>query len=160
MDSFYEQLHWALKIFAENSKLHRASDCCLKFVNKTAKISKNRPFVLSISKNELRFSSLGRRVLLCDASQPVRFQVVSVRNKFFIDEGSHFLRLDLWPTWRTPAKMAGCLEGLQLPRIEWFELSEKRNAVASIVAGTLVRTVCPEKFVKFSLLIGRSRSDF
>lgn len=34
--------------------------------------------------------------------------------------------------------MAGCLEGLQLPRIEWFELTEKRNAVASILAGSLV----------------------
>ena len=35
--------------------------------------------------------------------------------------------------------MAGCLDNFTLPRFnEWFELSEKRNAVASIVAGTLV----------------------
>lgn len=34
--------------------------------------------------------------------------------------------------------MAGCLDSFQLPRIEWFEMSEKRNAVASIAAGVLV----------------------
>jgi len=33
--------------------------------------------------------------------------------------------------------MAGCLDSFQLPRIEWFEISEKRNAVASISAGVL-----------------------
>lgn len=33
--------------------------------------------------------------------------------------------------------MAGCLDGFQLPRFEWFELSEKRNAVSSIIAGAL-----------------------
>lgn len=39
---------------------------------------------------------------------------------------------------RRKSKMAGCLDGIQLPRFEWFELSEKRNAVSSIIAGALV----------------------
>lgn len=52
--------------------------------------------------------------------------------------------------------MAGCLEGLQLPRIEWFELSEKRNAVASIVAGTLVRRILFNKGVILRILSRQS----
>jgi hypothetical protein len=34
--------------------------------------------------------------------------------------------------------MAGCLENVQLPPCVWFEGDDKRNAVASIVAGVLV----------------------
>ncbi|RWS15845.1 transmembrane protein 50A-like protein [Dinothrombium tinctorium] len=33
--------------------------------------------------------------------------------------------------------MAGCLDNIQIERPEWMELGEKRNAVASIVAGSL-----------------------
>jgi hypothetical protein len=42
--------------------------------------------------------------------------------------------------------MAGCLENVQLPPCVWFEGDDKRNAVASIVAGVLVSitiiTIC------------------
>lgn len=34
--------------------------------------------------------------------------------------------------------MAGCLENVQLPPCVWFEGDDKRNAIASIVAGILV----------------------
>jgi len=36
--------------------------------------------------------------------------------------------------------MAGCLDNIQINRPEWLELGEKRNAVASIVSGTLFFT--------------------
>ncbi|KDR23699.1 transmembrane protein 50A [Zootermopsis nevadensis] len=36
--------------------------------------------------------------------------------------------------------MAGCLENLQLPPCVWFEGDDKRNAIASIVAGVLFFT--------------------
>ncbi len=34
--------------------------------------------------------------------------------------------------------MAGCLDNFQINTPEWLNLSEKRNAVASIIAGVLV----------------------
>ena len=34
--------------------------------------------------------------------------------------------------------MAGCFDNIQLQRPEWMELGEKRNAVASILSGTMV----------------------
>ncbi|CAG2183086.1 unnamed protein product, partial [Oppiella nova] len=34
--------------------------------------------------------------------------------------------------------MAGCLDNIQIRRPEWLELGEKRNAIASIAAGTAV----------------------
>ncbi|XP_064463771.1 transmembrane protein 50A-like isoform X1 [Ornithodoros turicata] len=36
--------------------------------------------------------------------------------------------------------MAGCFENIQFNRPEWMDFSEKRNAIASIVAGALVFT--------------------
>jgi hypothetical protein len=37
--------------------------------------------------------------------------------------------------------MAGCLENVQIPPCVWFEGDDKRNAIASIVAGVLVRNL-------------------
>lgn len=34
--------------------------------------------------------------------------------------------------------MAACLENIQIPSCLWFEGGDKRNAVASMIAGTLV----------------------
>lgn len=34
--------------------------------------------------------------------------------------------------------MAGCLDNIQINLPDWLELGEKRNAVSSIVAGSLV----------------------
>jgi len=36
--------------------------------------------------------------------------------------------------------MAGCLDNIQFNRLEWLEFGEKRNAVASIVSGSLFFT--------------------
>ncbi|RWS27080.1 transmembrane protein 50A-like protein [Leptotrombidium deliense] len=36
--------------------------------------------------------------------------------------------------------MAGCLDNIQIERPEWLDLGEKRNAVASIISGTLFFT--------------------
>ena len=49
--------------------------------------------------------------------------------------------------------MAGCLENVQLPPCVWFEGDDKRNAVASIVAGILVSntavTICTCPSINF-----------
>jgi len=49
--------------------------------------------------------------------------------------------------------MAGCFENVQLPPCVWFEGDDKRNAVASIVAGVLVSictgTVCTCQCISF-----------
>ena len=38
--------------------------------------------------------------------------------------------------------MAGCLDNVQLPKMEgWLEIGERRNKVASIAAGALVSFV-------------------
>lgn len=48
--------------------------------------------------------------------------------------------------------MASCLENIQIPTCLWFESGDKRNAIASMVAGTLVgkETV---KVVKFPIFL-------
>lgn len=49
--------------------------------------------------------------------------------------------------------MAGCFENVQLPPCVWFEGDDKRNAVASIIAGVLVSitsvTICTCQCVSF-----------
>jgi len=49
--------------------------------------------------------------------------------------------------------MAGCFENVQLPPCVWFEGDDKRNAVASIVAGVLVSittvTICTFQNISF-----------
>lgn len=35
--------------------------------------------------------------------------------------------------------MTSCLENIQIPSCVWFEGGEKRNALVSMLAGTLVR---------------------
>jgi len=49
--------------------------------------------------------------------------------------------------------MAGCFENVQLPPCVWFEGDDKRNAVASIVAGILVSittvTICICQCISF-----------
>lgn len=42
--------------------------------------------------------------------------------------------------------MAGCLDNIQIPTCVWFEGGDKRNALASMIAGTLV-------IRKFSIII-------
>ena len=35
--------------------------------------------------------------------------------------------------------MAGCLDTLRLPDMEWLQVGDRRNLAASIVAGAIVR---------------------
>jgi hypothetical protein len=50
--------------------------------------------------------------------------------------------------------MAGCLENVQLPPCVWFEGDDKRNAIASIVAGVLVSNLswASCQVIRFSVL--------
>ena len=52
--------------------------------------------------------------------------------------------------------MSGCFESLRLPQLEWLQVGDRRNRVAAIVAGILVRTsvskfMSPKLRVKFLL---------
>ena len=40
--------------------------------------------------------------------------------------------------------MAGCLDGIDWRRPDWLDFGEKRNAIASLVSGVLVRRVSEE----------------
>lgn len=41
--------------------------------------------------------------------------------------------------------MTSCLENIQIPSCVWFEAGEKRNALMSMLAGTLVK----KKYILF-----------
>jgi hypothetical protein len=59
----------------------------------------------------------------------------------------------LTPASRTTAAMAGCLDSIDWQRPEWLDFGERRNAVASLVAGTLVSDSCSHLYPSDSLLL-------
>lgn len=42
--------------------------------------------------------------------------------------------------------MSGCFDNIQFNRPEWLDFSEKRNSIASVVAGCLVRYMIIKKY--------------